>query len=858
MAERSYRHCFETASRAAGRALSDEELEKIFDAAQGRINKYVRQGSSPRDAARRAGKELADEHREAVARERRNALNNRFINRQLMERVPEGKEAQYHRAVLSSKEGNLRGLADSTDINMKSRAAKISGQFESDLRKEGLYKAAIAKDKEFDRDIGRDLWSLRSGDGKSVTGNSAAFKIATILSRYQETVRLMQNKAGAWIRKTENFVASQFHDSEKIRKVSADAWINAILPKLDERTFDEVTGDRRAWLKNVYLALATGVHEGAPSYGDALAFKGPGNLARRISQGRVLHFKDADSWMDYNAQFGRGNVIDAALGGVLHGARNAALMERFGTNPEAMFDRWTDQLIDRAKKREDTEMVKHLQNDKAKKVFSTLTGEYSRADSVTLAQIGQVSRIINQLTMLGSTLMSSITDIPVQVAMLRHNGVPILEAFSHLALGLLPSEKAARSRVADLLGVGNEALVGDIAARFTGEDGRLGQLSEAVNRFHSLTGMSYWNDAVRRGAGTMVAYNLARNAGKSFETLPKRLQTTLRRYGIEGEEWRALQQVKREADNGKSYILPSHISELSDDAVSHLPGSADYARSELERKLRAYVLDQVDEGMSEANAGTAAIANMGTQRGTVSGELVRAIMQFKSYTINYMVRGMGRELMRMGEGNTTGDFKGLVTAMRRGADIPGIAFLIASTTALGYVSMNLKDIMKGREPRKADSFSDYVKLVTASMAQGGGAGILGDFLFGEANRFGGGFAGTLAGPTMGNIGDVANAYQAIRDGWENRGPQDGIKEAESQALRLAETHIPFGAIVPQAVWLNTFYGKIAMQYLVNYRLQEMMNPGYLERYEDKVQQQNNQKFWLSPSWSPYQAAGLTQ
>ncbi|MBS1088136.1 hypothetical protein [Gluconobacter wancherniae] len=858
MVERTYRHCFETASRAAGRTLSDADLEKIFDAAQGRIDKYVRTGSSPRDAAMRAGKELADEHRVAAAVAKRNAINNKFINRQLMERVPEGKEAQFHRAIISSKEGNQRGLADSTDANMKAAASKVAAQIESDFREASLLKAVTAKDKAFDRDIGRELWSLKTGEGKSATGNSAAFAAAKIFRKYQDITRLLQNKAGAWIRENETFVASQTHDSERIRKVTADAWINAILPKLAERTFDEVAGDRREWLKQVYLALSTGVHEGAASYGDALTFKGPGNMAKKLSQGRVLHFKDADSWMDYNAQFGRGNVADAVMGGILRGARNAAIMERFGTNPEAMYDRWTDQLIDRAKKRGDTEAVKQIQNDGARKVFSTLTGEYGRADNLTLAQIGMGARIINQLTMLGGTLLSSFPDIAVQMAMLRHNGVGLMESFSHLATGLLPSAKAERARIADLLGVGNEALMGDIASRFTAEDGKLGQLSETVNSFHKWTGMSYWNDAVRRGAATMVAYNLSRNTGRAFDELPARFQAALRRYGIEAPEWQAFGSVLQEAENGKSYLLPSHIADLPDEAVAHLPGTANHARNELERKLRLYVLDQVDEGMSEANAATTTMAHFGTQRGTVAGELVRAIMQFKSYTINFMTRGLGRELMRMGDGNTSGDMKGLMRAVRTGADLPGIAILIASTTALGYVSMTLKDLAKGRNPRKPEDAGDYAKLLTAAMAQGGGAGIFGDFLFGEANRFGGGFAGTLMGPTLGDLGDVANAYQSIRDGWEDRGAQGGLKEAESQALRLTMAHVPFGAIAPQAAALNTFYGKMAMQYLVYYRLQEMMNPGYLQRFQNKVQQQNNQSFWLSPTWNPYQAAGVTQ
>jgi len=39
------------------------------------------------------------------------------------------------------------------------------------------------------------------------------------------------------------------------------------------------------------------------------------------------------------------------------------------------------------------------------------------------------------------------------------------------------------------------------------------------------------------------------------------------------------------------------------------------------------------------------------------------------------------------------------------------------------------------------------EFMVAAFAQGGGAGIFGDFLFSDVNRFGGGIASTLLGPT---------------------------------------------------------------------------------------------------------------
>ncbi|WP_025811551.1 hypothetical protein [Komagataeibacter kakiaceti] len=137
------------------------------------------------------------------------------------------------------------------------------------------------------------------------------------------------------------------------------------------------------------------------------------------------------------------------------------------------------------------------------------------------------------------------------------------------------------------------------------------------------------------------------------------------------------------------------MGDLSDEAVAHIDARPEWVKEELQRKLRTYINDQIREGMSEGAAGTQAMATWGTQRGTAAGEIARTIMQFKAYTLNFMARSMKRELMRMGPGNVTGDMRGFLQGVRQGADVPGLAWLIATTTTLGYFAMTLKELAKG-------------------------------------------------------------------------------------------------------------------------------------------------------------------
>ena len=147
---------------------------------------------------------------------------------------------------------------------------------------------------------------------------------------------------------------------------------------------------------------------------------------------------------------------------------------------------------------------------------------------------------------------------------------------------------------------------------------------------------------------------------------------------------------------------------------------------------------------------------------------------------------------------------------------------------MGYFSMQAKELAKGREARPLNATS-----VIAAALQGGALGIYGDFLFGEANRFGGGTLQTLAGPGITTFSDTADLLLKSRDILVT-----GDGDARGDLIRLIKSNIPFA---------NLFYTKQALDYMIWYQLQEAVNPGYLARMEARVRKENAADFWLPPS-----------
>jgi len=808
----SWKDCIQAITAASGRELSEDEVERIVSEVQSRAVANLRKGMSERDAATAAGRELAGEATLAAMIERRSAAINTLRKQELMARRVEGQEAKTMRAILTGVEGSGRDLGRSVDAQAHALSAQLLGLMLADLRRANLLDVLRIRDKAFERDVAREMWRLEDQEAGTATGNHQAAATAEILHRYQEISRAQRNEAGAWIGKTDHYVTRQSHDMMKVRgdgsPAAFRAWADAILPKLDtERTFAglDSPGEVNQFLRGTWQSLASGLHDSSTS--DALAgFKGPGNLAKKLSQERKLHFKDADSWFDYNEQFGKGAVIDTVIAGLDKGARDTALMRTFGTNPEAMYRGIVEQWQRDAKDRGDFAAADALKGTWNDRIMDVVTGKASIPGNMTLGKIGATIRNAEQMSKLGGVLLSSVPDLVVNAAMLRHNGMNMWASVAHQVRDLLPKGEASRE-VADMLGVGVDGLTRGIISRFRAEDGALGAMSNMVEKFHRWNGLTWWTDSLKESAGLMLSANLARNAGRAFEALPRRLQTTLRRYGIEAAEWDVARASSQVAADGRNYLLPAHIED-----------------AKVRDKLQTYIVDQTREGMTEPTAGSRTIGTAGTRAGTVPGEAARMLMQFKTFTATFMQRSLGREIRR------------------DGVDVGGLAQMIAGLTALGYVSMTLKELAKGRNPRIPEDSGDWIKLISAAAVQGGGLGLYGDFLFGENNRFGGGIVGSLVGPTMGNVEQLGRLISNLREGSDTKSRWQVLG---SDGLKMVRDNTPF---------VNLFYTQAALNYLVTYRLQEILNPGYLRRYEQQVKRENNQTFWLRPTGAPTMAA----
>ena len=822
----AFDECLDAIRNAAGRDLSDSDLNALADEVERLIRR--RRAEAHLDSfAERVTEDaglLADQWAAAAYQRKRQAAINRVIEAQLMERIGQAPSPSLGlTAVTVGINAPVAGGRLSADARGKALEMQMRGGLIADLEREGL--TAAWNSKAYGRQIAQELWEMdRPGGRPGISGSKEARKMAELVHKYQSVAVERQNRAGAWIVARAGYIVRQSHDVAKLRQAGFDMWRAEIEPRLDpSETFEGRDPER--FLREAYDGLVTGRHASArgAAESDDSGFRMPPNLANEVSAERVLHFRSANDWYDYNERFGSSDLQESVHYGLRRAAENAALMETFGPNPGVMFNRIRDILADQ--NRGNPAEFDAIQHKSIQNQFDAVSGNMSIPGNATAARIGIGWRAWQSMAKLGGAVITSITDVANHAAELRYQGLPLLQAYSSPLEAVLRGRGSGeRKQITDLINSGIEGLLGQSMARFSAQDNLPGRFSKLQATFFKLNGLSWWTDAHKTAAGMMSARWLAMNADMPLSEVPERLSRLLRQYNIDEAIWDALRAQDMRTADGKAYITPDLAREIPGDVIAGMldgtPSTRriEAKRQEIETSLSAYLIDRSDFAVPTPGARERAILFQGLRPGTVEGEAIRFFMQFKAFPVTVLTKPLGREVYGGGASSLTEAlFKGK-------GDIVGLAHYIAATTVMGYLAMATKDLLKGRTPRDPASPATWA----ASFVQGGGAGIFGDFMFGNYNRYGGGFLETFAGPTASTVADFARIFAKLRDG------EDAIPAGQ----RFVMSNLPFG---------NLFYLRAGLDYLVLHQLSEMASPGYLRRMERRIEKDNNQTFLLRPS-----------
>jgi hypothetical protein len=417
-----------------------------------------------------------------------------------------------------------------------------------------------------------------------------------------------------------------------------------------------------------------------------------------------------------------------------------------------------------------------------------------------------------QSAQLGAATLSAITDINYQRIARQHAGLREAKAMKDITKILKPGS-IEDQRMAVRLGLiaENWSSQAMAQARYVG-DVTGPEISRRVADFvMRASGLSPWTQAGRWAFGMEFMGKLADDAGKTFDQLHPDLQKTMRKHGIDSDRWDVMRATNKYEYEGAQFLRPEDIAGRSDIGP-------DYA-DELAMQMLEMVQQETEFAVPSVSLRGKARMLGETRPGSIQGEMLRSFAMYKSFPVTLMHTHVARMMAK----------KGLKSKGRYGAN------LVISTTLMGGLALQLKEISKGRDPRPMTG-EKGPEFWGAALLQGGGLGIFGDFLFSNVNRFGTGLAETTAGPVIEFIDDTRNL--TIGNLSELARGED--TDIGSDAVSFMRRYTPGGSL---------WYARLGYERLILDELQKTLDPdakARMRRLQRRYQRDYEQKYWWRP------------
>ncbi|HCM1918732.1 TPA: hypothetical protein N3A33_004770 [Salmonella enterica subsp. salamae serovar 28:r:e,n,z15] len=658
---------------------------------------------------------------------------------------------------------------------------------------------------------------IRAMFGENVE-NPEAKKTAEVWHETAEFLRRRFNAEGGQIGKLENWALPQQHSQEKVAKVAPEQWIADVIGKLDRSKYIHEDGRRftdgemEKLLDQIHETIATG---GMNKLSDSGA-KVSSMLANRHADSRKLFFKDAQSWIDYQGKYGTHNLQDIMLEHVQRLSRDIASLETFGPNPDYMFRSLLNDYssADVRSNRGNAGKVRAIR-DKTESLYNYVSGKTLPVGNRRFAEYADNLRQWLISSRLGSALLSSFSDVGTMRLLSKVNNLPQMQLWGNTLRGFNPAD-ADFKRLARRSGLGLDSVIGDIN-RFgmgTLAPSKARVLSNAVMR---ASGLNYWTDAHKTGFGTtmMSAYG---HLVKTFDSMDKLdpQDHKIARTKADQKTWDIWRMADQEDWGGgnDTMLTPESIMRIDNSKLA----AAGYKDPE-GVKLRAMqsllgaVIEETDLAVTTPGMRDQYRVSGQFQRGTVTGELARSAMLFKSFPIAFAFKHWARASAMDGR-------LGVAKYMTS---------LMVSTTLLGALAYQAKQLANGNNPDAMNTLAFWQQ----ALLQGGGLGLYGDLILADHTRYGSGAFESLLGPVLGELDDVIKVLQGVPVNAVDGKPQ----QTGGDVVKLIKGLTPFG---------NLWYTKAITNHLIFNQAQEWLSPGYLERSEARAKHQFHTSYWWAP------------
>lgn len=684
-------------------------------------------------------------------------------------------------------------------------------------------------------------------DGKKAKGEKAL----KIQENIQLALRYAKNEAdsvGLIMGDLGSSYVPRSWNRSKIAKISTDDWVDGLLDKVEWRGRSEK--QMREFLTRAKIEIQTNgrisrlekkVAQGESDFaGEVMSEL---ELKRNVS--REIHFKDSQSHFEAMDLFGYGRESSArdlekyfsSMGNDLAVART------LGPTSRKLIKELTNEIdlsVEKMRlsdpnyrKKWGTDTKRNLLNSEYNVMMGTnFTGDRNSA----VYRIFTGSQLWMRAAHLGSAVVSALSDMNFNGMTNKLNGGSFFKPFGDYFKVLSGFGRKELKKYAEDMGYYTELFGGTLfdEARFSivgeGDGGAVGGLRKLSDFTFTASGLNQWTKAGKLIAQVNANHTLSDviSNGKKWAEIPSILKGRLENAGLSEAKWNKILKELPIAEGRKKFFNTDDL-RVKDPMVEN-------GLYEIAEDLDRFVFQIQDLVVNENNLTTraitsGAIASSKGQVGSVAKMTAEALFQYKNFPITVMLNHLFPAIDNMSKGLKDIAENGV---SKNNAQMVGhLGMLVVGTGVMATIPLQIKEVLKGKTPKKLDT-----NLFIAGLAQGGGAGILGDFLFQDQSRFGNSFTATLAGPYAGTAESVYDTFIGNRK--SNMWGEGVNKTFAEDLVNLAKRNTP----VASSLW----YTRLIVERMIFDNLEKAVNSDFdkkVRRAKRRLSKQG-QNYWWEP------------
>lgn len=501
--------------------------------------------------------------------------------------------------------------------------------------------------------------------------------------------------------------------------------------------------------------------------------QGRNTLSGEVERHRVLSFRDGDAWLDYDREYGGGDIFGQMSGYVDSVSSDVALKKSFGPTPDTMIRYAREKILvekqrlGREGNRKDANFLRKSLKE-IQVLDDMISGRTFAPDdtpwNMAFASFMSASRNWTTAAALGSSV---ITALPTDLINSMHRRSII--GLEQVSMIRLVKDIYQRSDPGDrALAARHAASFDDLNARLFSRLQDFGEVSTGISKKAAdftirISGLSRWTATVRENLQHDILTGLATNRAVSWDKLPKGYtDELLRESGIDSKMWERFKNLKTIKDRWERDTFDMR------DLFNH--------DRNLYEKIQGLLFRE-----SELAIPTGSLAARGkvptARAGTFAGEVTRSIFYLKQFPIMSVFYSM-RQFQRLSQDG------------KRGAAIGRLASNVLLLWTAGIAAEMFNNVAAGKEPEITKN------LLWKGFTRGSGVGFIGETvvrLSGDDYTAGDMLANLIGGPLA---GPAFSLGRAALDGAGISG-EEAQEKAGGRALNVIRYKIP-----GQSTWFS--------------------------------------------------------